>query len=277
MTPRIPTILSLATAALLQTACQQPDVNCTSAHGTFAARFERKSGPADQPCGQLVGDILGMSTYYAPGGVNNTPKFAEPSVAIRALYLYEYIYTQVYDPTTVFDTRKIDMEVGDPDSLGDFAAGLPDDEGFCAVPKMSKVNLDLPEVVEVVEVVEVIDDPLTQEDETVEPVAPVAPQAAATLAYEWSKVKFLVTPDAQGTQFSADLKFTQDACTATYHVVGVYPAIGCIGEDGTPDNTVCESDVNGINPDFPTECLVFSEGIAYCVLTEEPPAYDNAA
>jgi len=277
MTPRIPTLhllqlLPIATAALLQTACQQPDVNCTSAHGAFAARYERKSGPADQPCGQIVGDILGMSTYYAPDGVNNTPKFAEPSVAIRALYLYEYIYYQVYDPTTVFDTRKIDMEVGDPDAFGDFAAGVPDDEGFCAAPTMSKVNLDLPEVVEVLEV---LDDPLTADAD--ESVAPVAPQAAAKLAYEWSKVKFLVTADAQGTQFSADLKFTQDACTATYHVVGVYPAIGCVGADGMPDNTVCESDVNGINPDFPTECLMFSEGAGYCVLTDEPPAYDNAA
>ena len=274
MTPRIPTLtyISVVTAALLQTACQQPDVNCTSAHGTFAARYERKSGPADQPCGQIIGDILGMSTYYAPGGVNDTPKFAEPSVAIRAMYLYEYVYNQVYAPETVFDTRKIDMEVGDPDAFGDFAAGVPDDEGFCAAPKMSKVTLDLPEVLEVEEVV---DDPLTEDVD--ESVAPVAPQAAATLSYAWSNVKFLVTADAQGTQFSADLEFTQDACKATYHVVGVYPAIGCAGADGMPDNTVCESDVNGINPDFPTECLMFSEGVGYCVLKDEPPAYDNAA
>lgn len=269
MTARNCTVLSLviATAALLQVGCQQPDVNCTSAHGTFAARFERKSGPADQPCGQLVGDILGMSTYYAPGGVNGTPMFAKPSVALRAQYLYAYVYDIVYDPATVLEARLIDKEVGDPDSLGDFSAGVPDDAGFCAVPSMTKVNLDLPEVEEVVAV---MDDPATMDmDETVDPIAP---QAAAKLSYEWDNVKFLVTADAQGTQFSADLKFTQDACTATYHVVGVYPVVDCSG-----DPTVCDSDVNGINPDFPTECLTFQDGAAYCVLKGEPPAYDNAA
>ena len=261
MSARICTLLTLATASLLpllQTSCTQPDVNCTSAHGTFAARFERKSGDANQPCGQQVGDILGMSTYYATGGINGTPKFDEPSVAIRAQYLYEYIYG-VYAPKSVFDTRKLDKEVGDPDSLGDFAAGFPDDEGFCAVPKMTKISLTLPDVPPTP------DDPATEDDES-DPG-----QVKADLGYEWSNVRFLVTADAQGTQFSADLRFTQDTCTATYHVVGVYPATDC-----TADPTICDSDENGINPSFPTECLAFSESASYCVLKGEPPAYDPA-
>ena len=262
------TLLSLAPLISLQVGCQQPDVNCTSAHGTYAVRFDLKSGPKDQPCGQLKGDILGMSTYYASGGLNGTPKFNEPSLAMRAQYLYAYIYDTM-GPSSKADLDELDKTVGDPDSLGKFAAGLPDAEGFCAVPKLSRVSLNLPEVVEVPAVA---DDPLTMDvDETVDGVAP---QAAAKLVYEWSKTKFLVTADAQGTQFSADLKLTQDSCTATYHVVGVYPAIGCLGEDGKPDKSVCASDVNGINPDFPTECLMFSEGAAYCVLKGEPPAYD---
>jgi hypothetical protein len=266
MSAHIRTLLAIAAASALQAGCQQPDVNCTSAHGTFAARYDFKSGDKDQPCGQLAGDILGMQTYFAEGGVNNTPKFDEPTVAIRGQYLYDFIYDNVYGPGTVFDTRLIDMEVGDPDSLGEFASGLPDAEGFCPVPKMSRVNLDLPEFVEIPPTQ---DDPATPDVDETDPGIPGRP--ATKLTYEWSDVKFLVTADAQGTQFSADLKFTQDSCSATYHVVGVYPAIGCLDEMGAPDNSICESDVNGINPDFPTEC---DKNFGYCVLKGELPAYD---
>ena len=94
---------------------------------------------------------------------------------------------------------------------------------------------------------------------------------AARLTYVWDNAKFLVTADAQGTQFSADLTFTQDSCTAKYHVVGVYPAVPCLDDMGKPDESVCESDVNGINPDFPTTC---SKTFGYCVLKGELPAYD---
>lgn len=262
MSARICTLLTLATASLLplfQAGCQQPDVTCTSAHGPFAARFELKSGDASQPCGQQVGDVLGMSTYFSAGGLNGTPNFNEPSVAIRAQYLYDYIY-RVTAPRSVFDTRKLDMEVGDPDSFGAFAAGIPDDAGFCPVPSMSTVNLDLPDADATP------DDPATPDTDESHPA-----QLAAKLAYEWSNVKFLVTADAQGTQFSADLKFTQDACTATYHVVGVYPAVDCAA-----DPKICDDDENAINPDFPTECMAFSERKSYCVLKGEPPAYDPA-
>lgn len=266
MSAPIRTLLSTATvlAALAQVGCQQPDVNCTSAHGTFAARFDFKSGDKDQPCGQLTGDVLGMSTYYAPGGVNDTPKFDVPSVALRAQYLYAFIYDNVYHPANVQDTRLIDKEVGDPDSLGDFEDGYPDAEGFCAVPKMSKVTLNLPEFVEIPPTE---DDPATPDVDETDPGLPG--QAAAKLTYEWSKVKFLVNADAQGTQFSADVKLTQDSCTATYHVVGVYPAVPCDPSD--PDDVICKDDTNGINPDFPTEC---SKTFGYCVLKGEPPAYD---
>lgn len=263
MSARIRTILSLAAAAALQAGCQQAPVNCTSAHGTFAARFELKSGPKDEPCGQLTGDVLGMSTYYAEGGVNGTPKFDEPSVAIRAQYLYAYIYDHVYAPANVLDTRLIDMEVGDPDAIGDFAESVPDAEDFCSVPKLSRVSLDLPEFEEVPPTE---DDPATPDVDETDPGLPG--QAAAKLGYEWSNVKFLVTADAQGTQFTGDLKFTQDSCTATYRVVGVYPAIACDPTDKT--DAVCKDDTNGINPDFPTECASFG----YCVLKGDPPAYE---
>lgn len=265
MSARTCTLIALATAPLLA-ACKQPPVDCTSAHGTFAARFDLKSGNKDEPCGQLTGDILGMQTYFAAGGVNGTPKFDEPSLALRAQYMYAYIYDTVYAPVSVFDNRLIDEEVGDPDSFGAFGSGDPDADDFCEVPKMTTVRLSLPEVLTVPPT---LDDPETPDVDETNPG--VTGQAAAELSYVWKNVKFLVTADAQGTQFSADLTFTQDSCTAKYHVVGVYPAVPCLDDDKQPDDSVCESDVNGINPDFPTTC---SPKFGYCVLKGELPAYD---
>lgn len=256
--------LALVTAALLtQVGCKQPDLDCTSAHGTFAARFDLEKGDKNSPCGSLKTDILGMQTYFAEGGVNGTPKFAESTLALRAQYLYAYAYDRLLGEGAPEDASEKDLldmlddRLGDPDSIGDFKVGT-DAEDFCSVPKMSKVTLNLPEIPEIPATE---DDPLTEDVDESDPGAPG--QAAAKLTYVWDNVKFLVTADAQGTQFSADLKLTQDNCEASYHVVGVYPATTC---EATED---CHADGSQINPDFPVKCV---EGL--CVLEGEPPAYD---
>lgn len=242
-------LASLATAG-----CQQPDLNCTSAHGGFAVKYTVKKSDADKPCGGLKGELVGAQTYFAEGGVNGTPKFSEPSLALRATYLYSYIYD-----------LGLDAEL-DPIAIAPFDGPLPDDAGFCSVDKLSKVDMQLPEVPEIVAVE---DDPATPDvDETVEGQAP---QAATRLVYEWKNISFLVTADAQGTQFSADLVFTQDGCKAEYRATGLYPAIGCINDDGEPDDDLCTDDANGINPSFDVEC---EPNIGMCVLKGEPPAYE---
>lgn len=255
---------ALITAALLsQVGCKQPDLDCTSAHGTFAASFELKKGAADSPCGGLTVDILGMQTYFAEGGPNGTPKFAESTVAIRAQYLYAYAYDTFLGAMAGEDDsmsdwlKQLDDLLGDPDSIGDFTVGV-DGEGFCSVPKMSRVDLTLPEIVEIPAVE---DDPSTPDVDETDPGAPG--QAAATLRYEWDNVKFLVTADAQGTQFVGDLKFTQDGATCEYHVLAVYPDFGCEVDDD------CHAEGSPLNPDFALKCL---EGL--CVLKDEPPAYE---
>ena len=266
----IRTSLPIAALLVLQVGCTQPTSDCTSAHGTFSARFDVKKADKDKPCGQLKVDVLGMQTYFAEGGVNGTPKFAEATVAIRAQYLYAAIYDFVlgelaaddYDENgepieglanpPSKDLKTLDEMVGDPDASGDFGTSKPDSEGFCEVPKISKVSLDLP-LIPAVE-----DDPETpDEDES------VPEQPATKLTYTWDNVKFLVTADAQGTQFSADLKFTQDDCSASYHVVGVYPVYGCVEDED------CHDETSPLNPDFPLKCV---EG--QCVLDGEPPAYE---
>lgn len=261
---RIPLSI-VAVLTLSQLACKQPDLDCTSAHGTFAAHFELKKGDKDSPCGGLTTDILGMQTYYAEGGVNGTPKFSESTVAIRAQYLYAYVYDRVLgdlfaddEELSMFEElEKLNEMVGDPDSLGDFA-GVPDGEGFCSAPKMSKVSLELPEIAEIPAVE---DDPSTPDADESDPGAPGQP--AANLTYVWEDVRFLVTPDAQGTQFEANLKFTQDGCQAEYLVKAVYPATPC----EAPED--CHAEGSSLNPDFKLKCVD-----NLCVIDGDLPAYE---
>ncbi len=113
---------------------------------------------------------------------------------------------------------------------------------------------------------------------------------ATSIKYEWSNVRFYVTPAAPGTQLVGDLTYTKDGCVATYHVTAVYPSVSCqqLNADGDPvfdmaGNPVLAPDLclpeadpaagrptgSGINPDFPVEC---EPKTALCVLTKEVPA-----
>ena len=54
-----------------------------------------------------------------------------------------------------------------------------------------------------------------------------AMKPAMKVGYEWSNVSFYVSARLIGTQFSADLKYTLNGCTANYKVVGLYPGVSC--------------------------------------------------
>lgn len=235
-------------------ACQQPQPYCSTGHGDFAAVYTLKSGDAQSACGQLKGEVLGLQTYYATGGLNGTPKFSESSMAIRPALLGELIDRGLNssDPPIV-------DPAAEPNALGDFATSLPDDDDFCVAPKFSVSQVTLPEL-------PLIpgdpDDPETPDEDESTPDTP--PQPATSIKYEWSNARVLVSANYQGTQFSADLKFTQDGCTAEYEVVGVYPLAGCATDDECQDTTV-----TGISPDFDLKC---HPDLGFCVLNGDLPA-----
>ncbi|MBA3548451.1 MAG: hypothetical protein H0T76_18365 [Nannocystis sp.] len=254
-------VLSLTTGG-----CQQPQSYCTTAHGDFATTYTLTSGDPQSACGGLKGEVLGLQTYYAKGGANGTPKFSEPSMAIRPATLGELI-----DRAGSSDPAIVDPNA-EPNALAKFTAGLPDDEEFCAATKFSVSEITLPEL-------PLIpgdpDDPQTPENEG---TPDIPPYPATNIRYEWSNARVLVSANYQGTQFSADLKFTQDGCTAEYEVRGLYPLIGCAldaeccsteedcrgkGEDGA------DLPLSGINPDFDVRC---DTGLGYCVLRGDIPA-----
>jgi hypothetical protein len=237
---------TLLVGLLASSGCQQPIPNCGSAHGAFAARYELVEGDPASACGALLGDVVGLNSYYANGGAR--PNLEKGSVAIRPQYLNDMVFHAAAQGV-VDETMNDGVQ-----SVGDFIGPKPGDDDFCEAETFSATQLSLPEVPAVA------DDPETPDEDESLPAQP-----ATTIRYEWTNARILVTPDAQGTQFVADMHFEQDGCEADYRVVGVFPAVGCA------TNAECNDDANGINPSFSVECAV---DLGLCVLTDEPPAYE---
>ncbi|PRP94336.1 hypothetical protein [Enhygromyxa salina] len=242
-------LLVIAGAAALTTSCTQPVINCTSAHGYFAAEYVLTQGDPDSPCGQLVGDVLGMQTYSQEGGKYGTPDYQNAKVAIRPQSLGELIADAAQR-----DAIDIDDKFYDANAIGDFGAGFPNADDFCLVDELERAQVSLPELEAAP------DDPNTPDEDESLPAQP-----ATEITYEWSDARFVVSADAQGTQFEADLEYTRDGCSASYHVVGVYPAVPC------ESDAECDDDKNGINPDFALRCNV---ELGLCVLDAALPAYE---
>ena len=268
------TSLALGTAALIATSCEQPQVLCTTGRGDFAAVYTLVDGPAE--CNDLKSEILGMNAYSPERGGPNTATMADwwrPSMAIgseRIGWLIDRAARSgVVDPN----------EAHKHYSVGDLPTEPSND--FCVVPQMKSADAEI----EMPAVPAVPDDPMTMADES-EPEVP-----ATHYRYKWTNVRFLVRPDAIGTQMTADLEFTRNDCTATYRVKAVYPARSCAREvNGTveadpdrcypaaqPDKGIFEG--SGISPDFPVECTEFDPISPsgpkrfYCMLTEDVPAF----
>src|SRR5690606_18646955 len=178
--------------------CAQPDVNCTSAHGLFAAEYTLVDGDPESPCGQLAGDILGMSTYFQEGGRNGTPDYQNAKLAIRARSLGELVaYAEQRGAVTG------DEAFYAANAIGSFTAGFPDDDNFCMAEDFGEARVSLPEIQPIA------DDPTTSDINEAKPEQP-----PTEIRHRWSNARLLVSADAQGTQFEADLEVQQDGCVA---------------------------------------------------------------
>lgn len=242
-------LLATAGTVAFTTSCAQPVINCTSAHGYFAAEYTLTEGDPASTCGQLLGDVLGMQTYAQEGGKNGTPNYQDADVAIRPESL-----GALFDYAEARGAVDGDVVFYDGNAIGTFTDGFPDDDSFCMIDTFGAATMSLPDIEEVP------DDPATDDEDESLPA-----QAATEVTYKWSDARFVVSADAQGTQFEADLEYTADGCTASYHVVGVYPAVGCESNDD------CNDDENGINPSFALRC---NTDLGLCVLDADLPAYE---
>ena len=246
-------LLLLSTGVVFASACDQAVVKCISARGDFAAKYTLVAGTG--ACAALKGGVLGFQSYN-PAGPDGTPNFAVSSIAIQP------------DAIGVLRARVEASDLSDTDpthklySVGTFSTADPVNE-FCEVPKFDNAaEQDLPAALEIAP------DPADPKDKG----SPA--QAATKIKYAWSNVRIYVKAAAIGTQMSGDLVYTRDGCSATYKVVGVYPAHPCADDMGKADEKLCAPDADpgagiavgsGISPDFPVKC---DPDLLLCVLTD---------
>ena len=216
MNPRSLTYL----APLLLMACKQPAPKCNVAHGPFWAKYTLVSGEGD--CAMLTGEELDVQSYYAQRSAKDTrPDLDNVSMVIAPLSITSALANAV---------GIAEPEAGDiPYAQGRIVTTLAAADGFCRAPKFSLARLRLPAV------------PAHEVDMCT--TAPAAP--AYDVSYAFSNVRVYYTPAAIGTQFAADLTYTQGDCEAKYRVSAVYPMVSCaaaiVHDGGGGDGGVAET------------------------------------
>lgn len=269
VTTKLSALASAALLLVLGASCTQPRMNCTTAHTNYVGKYTLKSGDPTSPCGSLKGDLLNMQTYFATGGLNGTPKFAEPSVVIRTdTSVYANLDPEDYGSGYGPDGGPVPIpgyayDYHAANSLGKFASGEPDASDFCTAKDMAPSVIAIPEL----PAYTIPDDPETVDVDETEMI-PATP--ATTLRHEWTKARWLVSPDAQGTQFDGTVKVTIDGCTAEYDVLAVSPAVPCTVDDD------CKAG-SGINPDFAVTCDLTLDYLLQPDEPDDPETPENEA
>jgi hypothetical protein len=225
--------------ALFALSCDQPPADCTTGHGGFAATYTLKSKQGMGACDRLEGDIIGLEKYN-PAQESDAEKqdLTKAKLRIRPQKLSLDAEAEWPD---LLDSKGFPL-----DSVGDFVSTTPDEESVCSVPMMSEASMTL--------------------------------QSGAEISYSWSNVKIFVTTAYPGTQMTADLVYSEGECSATYRVVGLWPAVGCDDGMGKPAPELCDPQADpangrptgsGINPDFEPRVECHPE-LLLCVLREVP-------
>jgi len=254
-------LAALAVAALFGSTCssEQPKIACQTAHGGFSVKYTLKSGTGE--CSKLTGGVVRVHNYPRPPADTSSQDWArweKPLIGILADEITDLIAE--YKATGQMEQK---LYAG-----GEFMDDLPGVDGFCRVGTMTPNTMKLAAIA---------DPDMTKA------------KPAVDVSYEWSTVRFFVSPSVIGTQFTADLKYTRDGCTATYSVIGLYPSVDCEktmtvtvdGKEteagtGMPNEDACfpctdDAHVvgSGIVPDIDTTC---DPVVLKCMQRSAPPS-----
>lgn len=207
---RVSSLLALGAGLV---ACDQPSPKCGIARGTFSARYTLVAGSklGEGDCDSLLGDELAVQAYNQK---RSNSAYADPNHVQIGIQPSSLTNAVARAQTCGMDN----MPGLAPYSLGAFKSSKPDKDDFCDVPTLTPSRVALPE-----------QDGCSFDD--CQP--PLSPEPAADYTYEWSNVHVYVTAGANGTQFSADLKYTKDGCSAQYKVVALYPSVSCAAPSST--------------------------------------------
>jgi hypothetical protein len=225
--------------------CTQPPIDCTTGHGGFAMRYTPKAGTKQGmgTCDQLKGEIVGLEKYN-PASTDDPNKqdLTKATLAMRSSKIGQLA---------------VDNGIDDPkevDSQGSFDSTTPAND-VCTVRTLTPAELNL-------------DDK--------------AKGGPIDVKYEWSNVRVYVTTAYEGTEVVADLKYTENGCSAEYTVLGLWPAVSCEKADdmgkgtGMPDTEACNpvatgdrATGSGINPDF-KDNITCDPDLLLCVLKSIP-------
>jgi hypothetical protein len=236
-------VAALSAAVCIAVSCSdQPKTRCTTGHGRFAASYKAISQVPDGGCA-LLGEDVGIQSYNSPTADGRSIDVDHASVWIKGKSMTEAAKVQGMEDST----HPIN-------AIGQFASPTPGDDKFCDVTNMQPAEQDLPGT-----------------------DAGVAP---TTIKYAWSNVRFVVAPEALGTQMVADLDYTVDSCSAKYHVTALYPSVDCTGggtaldfcrclyygdptpEYQRPNGSGISPDLFGFSPKFGDEACDKSEANA---------------
>ncbi|QSQ22539.1 hypothetical protein JY651_46780 [Pyxidicoccus parkwayensis] len=254
--------VGVAAASVAVFACNvdEPEPQCVVARasidgstGSFAATYTLKPGQnPDRTCAQLRPERVGLQKFFS-----EDPS-APDTVAVRSARLGKLFLD--------FKSRPDPDPTHTPYSVGPFASSGPGPDNFCDVPTLTPTRLDVPAA------------PAGLPDGGTLPDGGPPAQPAQSYAYEWSNLRIYNTSGIPGTQFTADLRYTENGCTAEYSAKGIWPVVACGLSDGGVNEAACDPYADydagrlrgsGINPIFPVKC----DPVALiCVLTGEVPS-----
>lgn len=232
---------------------EQQDPQCVVARavsdgstGSFAATYSLKEGQdASRACAQLKPEPVGLQKYFSQDPA------AKDTVGVRSARMGSLLKTNA--------SRLSTEAPSDANSVGALTTDAPGADNFCEVPTLAPARL----------VAEATSS------------GTGSPQPALSVTYEWSNLRIYNTPQIPGTQFIADLKYTENDCTADYKVRGIWPVVKCANSKKEADDTLCDPRPDysvgrlrgsGINPLFPVKC---DPDVKICVLTGEVPSDQN--
>lgn len=254
------------------TGCEQPAIDCRAARGSFAAKYVLQNGTG--ACSELKGDFVGLQSYYPASADNKTVDLSRSLLSVKASRITEMegevgalIGEGCAEPSAIAKSNL--------NATGNFTSVDPDGNAVCSVPSSSVSEFQSNEIMP-------SGDPMDMMNACKDGLP------ALDIKYEWRNVRVLVSPDAPGTRFEADLTYTENGCSATYKVCGLWPAIGCekltLDENGEPVGTgepeqkLCDAVEDpeppygipygsGINEDFGAVC---DPDTLLCVLPQCP-------